>query len=112
MNKLLSYRERWTVDTEVSRKLRFQTEVNNASGFLPDKFKVSTVRLLPGTPKVLELLRENLMEKYGILGISVARNHLGNGVQLCDDILRKIKNLGIKLSLAQSNQVCEIAAII
>lgn len=102
--KLTSYREHWTVDAGISRILRFQTEANRGSEFLSNKFRVSTVRLLPGTPKSLESMREKVIEKYGILGITVARYHLSNGTQSCNEFLARIKKLGVQLTLAESNQ--------
>lgn len=102
---LTEYRANWTVDSELSSKLRFETESNRANNFLSSNFKVEKLRMLPGTPKSLERLRELVIEKYGILGITIARYHLGTGIQSCDLFLESVNKLGVKLTQAQNNQL-------
>jgi hypothetical protein len=46
--ELEQYRKTWSSDVPVSRELRFQTESRRATNYVPEKFKVYTVRMLPG----------------------------------------------------------------
>jgi len=73
---LTTYRQQWTTDTHKSRHMRFQTETIVASNFLSDKFKSESIRSLPGTPKALERLHQKIIDKYGILSITITRYYI------------------------------------
>jgi hypothetical protein len=61
--------------------------------------------LLPGTPKPLERLRELVIEKFGILGVTVARFHFGRGIQSSHSFIGSINKLGVKFTAAEAKQV-------
>lgn len=87
------------------RKLRFQTESRNAGNAAGAKFKVASIRMLPGTPKALEAFRERTIERYGILAICAMKYYLGSGTIETAQLRTGIKDLGTKISPLEINQV-------
>lgn len=88
------------------RKTRFTTETRlAASKAVNEQFVVVSVRPLPGSPKALELLREKLIERYGLLALMVVRYQFGKGMLTIDEFREKIKGLGMELKLFETNQV-------
>jgi len=74
--KLEEYRQKWTTETDVMRKTRFATEntITQACAVTKD-FKARTVRTLPGAPKVVETIRQKIIERGGTHGIrGIARS--------------------------------------
>ena len=103
--ELEKYRQTWTLDSAVARSVRYTTESRRAANAAPEAFRVASVRLLPGTPKPVERFRDRLLEKYGILGISALRYHLGSGVISCSNFRASLSKLDIKLSPSEFSQV-------
>lgn len=113
-DQLEQYRKTWTTDNSFSRHLRFQTESRrSANSGLPENFQVVSVRYLPGTPKPVEHFRERLLERFGILGVTVMRYYIGPSM-ISWKTLRNIINtkLEIKMKQAELNQVnCFVAVV-
>lgn len=105
-DKLNDYRQQWTTDTDIGRNLRFSTESRLAGNAANDRFQSVSVRYLPGTPKVLEVFRERLIEKYGILGLCVLRFSLGNLEFVNFNSLKaSVTSIGVELKPYELNQV-------
>lgn len=105
--KLEAYRKNWTNDTPASRSMRFQTESRRAgnSGTKPE-FSVQSVRFLPGTPIAFERLREKLLERYGILGMSALRSALGNAKEVSSaDFFKAMKTAAVEVSRVEIQQM-------
>lgn len=104
--KLEDYRAKWSSDTEASRKIRFQTESRRASDFLQTKFQVPSLRLLPGTPRSLENFRSALIQKYGILAMSILRYNMGRETAISSAKFREvISSLGLNTSSSEVSQI-------
>lgn len=104
--KLEEYRKKWTMDNEVGRQYRFQTETRTAGNAANKIFQTLSVRFLPGTPKSLEEFRERLIEKYGILGLCVLRFSLGNSDFISFRNLKAaISSIGVDIKPYDLNQV-------
>lgn len=104
--KLEEYRKKWTVDNEVGRQYRFQTETRTAGNAVNKSFQTLSLRFLPGTPKSLEEFRERLIEKYGILGLCVLRFSLGNSDFITFPNLKaSISSIGVDIKPYDLNQV-------
>lgn len=105
--ELDKYRKTWTNDTVESRTMRFETESRRAgNGGAPSKFKVHSVRFLPGTPIAFERFRERLIERYGILGFSSLRHSMGGRREITSSELQKIINgLGVAMSKIEVGQM-------
>lgn len=103
--QLQEYHKHWTSDTPCARTMRFTTE-NRRQGNAANKlFQTPSLRLLPGTPRILETFRENLIERYGVLALVVARFYVGKGIITCNELKTGISKIGIKLSPPQVNQI-------
>ena len=59
----------------------------------------------PGTPGALEKFRERLIERHGILAISVLRFYLGTGDIVRERLIKAISKMEIKLDKPELNQV-------
>lgn len=104
--KLEEYRRSWTCDTEVGRKFRFQTESRLAGNAASDKFQVTCLRFLPGSPKALEEYRNRVIERYGIFGISAIKYFIGAGRTLTVNELRNsLHDCGVDIKTYELNQV-------
>ena len=104
-DKLEEYRNHWTCDNEVGRKFRFQTESRHAGNSANDKFQVTCLRFLPGTPKALEVYRERVVERFGIFGLSAIKHYLGKGVIACSTLQQRLKSSGVEIKQYELNQV-------
>lgn len=103
--KLEEYRKTWTTDTPASRIMRFQTE-NRRQGNAANKlFQTATYRLLPGTPMVLEKYRERLLQRFGVLGLTVLRYTVGQGVQPVTTFRASLVKAEVALTAAEANQI-------
>ena len=81
--ELVNYQKKWSSDTPASQTIRFQTENRRAGNAANAKFQTPSLRLLPGTPRVLETYRSKLLEMYGVLALAVFRYHIGTGTMTC-----------------------------
>ena len=107
--KLNDYRRQWTTDTEIGRNFRFSTETRSAGNAANDRFQSVSVRYLPGTPKALEIFRERLIEKYGILGLCVLRFSLGKSDVINYNSLKaSVSSIGVEVKPFELNQVSPI----
>jgi hypothetical protein len=102
---LMKYRHQWTIDSELAREIRYVTETRRASTKQPPQFQVPSIRLLPGTPKALELFRERLLIKYGITGLPSLRHCVGTGKMPCEILLNAIKKIEIEVSKYEFHQM-------
>lgn len=74
--KIDLYRQQAIADTNISRQMRFETESRRAhNSYVADKFKVDSVRIYPGSPKSLDILRNQLFENHEMLSLSFVRYH-------------------------------------
>jgi hypothetical protein len=105
LEKIQAYRKKWTCDTEVGRKIRFQTESRIAGNAANKKFVVSSLRLLSGTPQALENLRERYIERYGVLAFCALQHYIGTGTIHCTKLKMAIKEAGIECKQFEFNQV-------
>lgn len=108
-DEIEKYRETWTHDIPAARDFRYQTETRRANNKLAEfeHFHVPSVRLLPGTPKPVEIFREMMMEKYGILAFSMLRKEVGTGYISHRQLQQVVRRLEISLTYAQ---FCQIVA--
>lgn len=106
-NELEQYRKKWTVDPETFRSIHYTTETrSSASLAVQTKFAVHSIRLLPGSPKPLELLRDKLIEKFGFFAFSVVKSVYSNIDEMTVQEFRKsISGLQIDMKLFEINQV-------
>ena len=105
-HELDSYRQTWTVDTEEGRKMRFGTESRRAANMsAPKHFHAESVRKLPGKPLSLEHLLCNLVERYGILGVSALRSRIGGKEVTVDMLQQELKELQVPLKKNEFLQV-------
>lgn len=103
---LENYRKTWSSDPEFQRHRRFVTETRLANGVVGKQFTVATVRPLPGTPKSLELCREQLVEKYGLFALTMVKAMLGSDTEVpAAEFRRAISSLGCNLKPYQLNQI-------
>jgi hypothetical protein len=126
LNELEDYRKKWTCDINDNyRSLRWQTETLTSlnNGVLNNKFQISTVRMLPGTPKSFEIFRNQLIEKYGILSFIMLKNEIyqitqnndfinSNEIRVGDfkNIIMKKLNIS-KVKLHDVNQVSSVFSL-
>lgn len=100
--ELEEYRSKWTTDTPEMRTLRFRSEAR------PNP----VLRRLPGTPMAFERLREKVIEKFGILGLSTLRAALGKDRILgLNELSAATRKIGIEVSKFDINAVrlfCDI----
>ena len=105
-DSLENYRKKWSSDTAASRSIRFQTESRRANDFLPSKFQVPSLRMLPGAPKSLENFRQKLIEKYGILAMSILRYNMGRDLTVSSAKLREVfASLAVGTSQSEVSQI-------
>ena len=104
-NELENYQKTWSSDTPASRAMRFQTENRRAGNAANKNFQTPTLRLFPGTPIIIDQYRTKLLEKYGILALSVLRHYMGTGVMSCDDWRARVATTAIKLYPHEVNQI-------
>lgn len=103
---LESYRKTWCSDPEFQRHRRFMTETRLASGNLGKQFNIPTVRPLPGTPKSMELCREQLVEKYGLFAFTMVKAMMGSTNNIPSaEFRRALSSLGCNLKPYQVNQI-------
>ncbi len=96
---------KWTCDTDIGRKIRFQTESRLAGNAANKKFVVDSLRMLPGTPRALENVREKIVERYGILAFCALRHFIGKGVVHCNKFKGALRDIGIDIKQFEINQV-------
>ncbi len=79
---LEEYRRRWITAAEPAAKERFVTENTTTQGSGVDtRFRVRPTRVLPGVPKVVEVFRNKIKERGGMLGIRA----IGRMFRIIDD---------------------------
>lgn len=100
-----NYRKTWTTDSDIDRRIRFQTESRLAGNVTSAKFHTQSVRVLPGTPKALENLREKLVERFGVLAISVLKYSMGGPAVATKEFKNIIDKTGVTLKSYEYNQV-------
>lgn len=106
---LEKYRAKWTIDTDHGRRVRYVTENRLAGNSANSKFVTTSIRSLPGTPKCLETFRENLLETYGVLAMSVLRSCIGNGNMAVSEFKRGMVGTEVK---AQSFELDQMVAFV
>lgn len=105
IEKIEEYRRTWTCDNEVGRKIRFQTESRLAGNAANKKFVIDSLRLMPGTPKALENLRERYVERYGVLAFCALQHYIGTGIVHCNKLKMAIKEAGIEFKQYEFTQI-------
>lgn len=103
---LHAYRQNYTSDDKRSRSERFKTEFRRSCDYVSPKFRVEDVKLFPRTPKSLEILRNKIMEMYGILGIVVTRfvcNAHSDGKGLVSSLTLKRCLAELNVTMSQSD---------
>jgi len=102
---LEAYQQTWSSDTPASRAMRFQTENRRAGNAANKNFQTPSVRLMPGTPIMIEKYRLALIEKYGILALPVLRFHIGKGEMPCAEWRTRMAATEVKLFPHEINQI-------
>lgn len=75
-------------------------------GYMDDKFAVPSTRQMAGAPKGLERLKTSLVEKYGILAVTMFRHAIGNTNEITVAELRDVlRSLEVSVSSSDFNQV-------
>jgi hypothetical protein len=107
---LQNYRTRWLRDpSDAARDLRYTTEVMRTTAQAVDpRFRQHCSRVLPGTTKGLEALRDKLMSSYGTEGLSLLLQRLPNSFILSQ--LRAIVGpdnggLGLKMTVDEGKNI-------
>jgi hypothetical protein len=103
--KLLESRNKWTCDNEANRKIRFQTESRIAGNAAAGKFLTHSLRILPGTPKSMEVYRSRLVERYGIFAMSALRLYIGCQELSIPEFRSKIREVGVDVKPYELSQV-------
>ena len=103
--QLVAYQQKWSSDTPASRTMRFQTENIRAGNAANKLFQTKTLRLLPGTPVILERFRELLLERHGVLALARVRHCMGKGAITCKEFRTRLANCQVKLTPADVNQI-------
>lgn len=103
--KLLEYRQQWTVDNEASRNIRYQTESRIAGNAAAGKFLTHTLRILPGAPKSMETYRERLVERYGTFAMSALRLHVGTRSLSFKEFRARMHDVGVEIKPYELSQV-------
>ena len=103
--KLLEYRQQWTVDNEASRNIRYQTESRIAGNAAAGKFLTHTLRILPGAPKSMETYRERLVERYGTFAMSALRLHIGTQSLSFKEFRARMQAVGVEIKPYELSQV-------
>lgn len=104
--QLVAYQQKWSSDTPASRSMRFQTENRRAGNAANQLFQTACLRLLPGTPIILERFREHLIERHGVLALARLRYCMGQGTVSCAQFRASIVKCEVKLTPSDINQVC------
>ena len=103
--QLVEYQKTWSSDTPASRTMRFQTENRRAGNAANKNFQTPSLRLLPGTPRVLETYRSKLLEQYGVLALMVFRYNIGVGTMSCAEWKQRMAATDVKLLHHETNQI-------
>jgi len=103
--QLVAYQQKWSSDTPASRTMRFQTENRRAGNAANKLFQAKCLRLLPGTPIILERFREQLIERHGVLALARVRHCVGRGNCSCDEFRSKLAACQVKLTPTDVNQI-------
>eukprot|EP01032_Pedospumella_encystans_P022900 gene22900-25937_t len=103
--KLLEYRQQWTVDNEASRNIRYQTESRIAGNAAAGKFLTHTLRILPGAPKSMETYRERLVERYGTFAMSALRLHIGTQSLSFKEFRARMQAVGVEINPYELSQI-------
>jgi hypothetical protein len=104
-NDLEQYQKTWCSDTPAFRAVRYQTENRRAGNAANKNFQTPSVRLLPGTPIILEQFRSKLIEKYGVLAIPLLKHVMGSGDISCAEWKQRMNQTDIKLFPHETNQI-------
>ena len=103
--ELEEYQRTWSSDTPASRAMRFQTENRRAGNAANKSFQTPSLRLMPGTPVMIEQFRLKLIEKYGVLALPVLRYFIGKGQISCNEWKSRMALTEIKLFPHEINQI-------
>lgn len=103
--QLVAYQQKWSSDTPASRTMRFQTENRRAGNAANKLFQTKCLRLIPGTPIILEKFREQLLERHGALALARVRYCMSSGTVSCSAFRTKILACEVKLTPADINQI-------
>jgi hypothetical protein len=103
--QLEEYQKTWSSDTPAARVMRFQTEARRAGNAANKNFQTPCLRLLPGTPSILEGYRDKLLGKYGVLALTVFRYFMGVGEMTCQEWRQRLALSQIKLFPHEVNQM-------
>jgi len=103
--QLVAYQQKWSSDTPASRTMRFQTENRRAGNAANKLFQTKCLRLLPGTPIIMEKFREQLLERHGVLALARVRYCVGRGSCTCSSFRAKLAQCEVKLTPADINQI-------
>jgi hypothetical protein len=103
--ELEAYQQTWSSDTPASRFMRFQTENRRAGNAANKSFQTPSVRLLPGTPMMIETYRLKLIERYGVLAMPVLRFHMGTGEMTCQEWKNQLALTEVKMFPHEVNQI-------
>lgn len=103
--QLVAYQQKWSSDTPASRTMRFQTENRRAGNAANKLFQTKCLRLIPGTPIILERFREQLLERHGVLALARVRYCMGSGTISCAEFRAKIGKCEVKLTPTDVNQI-------
>lgn len=107
---LETYRKTWSSDAvypDDVRKTRFTSETRSAlMQATKQKPNIEVVRPLPGSPKALEIYREQLVQKYGIFAFAIVRYHLGREEIISVDELKiAINKINVQIRPHELGQV-------
>lgn len=103
--ELENYQKTWCSDTPAFRAVRYQTENRRAGNAANKNFQTPSVRLMPGTPIILEQFRAKLIEKYGVLAVPILKHLMGKGENSCAEWKAKMAQTEIKLFPHELNQI-------
>ena len=95
LKEVREYRAKWTTDTPAGRTCRFTTDMNPAL----------RLRKLPGTPLALERIRDQLIEKYGMMALTELRASLGKDSLSPLSLHNSFNQLGASVSKADMKPV-------
>jgi len=103
--QLEAYQQTWSSDTPASRAMRFQTENRRAGNAANKNFQTPSVRLMPGTPIMIEKYRQLLIDKFGVLALPVLRFHFGKGEMSCTEWKKRMAATEVKPFPHEVNQI-------
>lgn len=104
--KLEEYRKQWTTDSDTHKEMRFRTESRAATNqAAAKKFRVHTLRMLPGTPKAMEDYRKRLVDRYGVFCVGKFKLQVGKQALSSDALWLKMKGLDVSIKPYEFSQM-------